>query len=103
MELVAYLSFERFDDELETGRLHGFYALLDHVVAVLILDALENALLQFSYDPLLLVQGDALQGFLDHSAAVHLEREWLDVGTKLKGRTTQRSRTCSCCALIPAR
>ena len=86
---IFYLSFERLDDELETGRLHGFYALLDHVVAVLILDALQDAFLQLGDDPLLLLQGDALQGLLDHPAAVHLEREWLDVGSKLKGEANQ--------------
>ncbi len=33
--MLAYLSFECLDDELETGRLHRFDALLDDVVTVL--------------------------------------------------------------------
>jgi hypothetical protein len=50
----------------------------------LIFDAFEYAFFQLGDDPLLLFQWNALQSLLDHSAAVHLQSQWLHVGTELK-------------------
>ena len=92
-------------------RVDALDALLDDVVAILVLDALEHVSLQFGDDELqskmgldedgfsiklippllvfthlLLVDGDALEGLLDDPAAVHLQGELLDVGAELEAR-----------------
>ena len=87
-------------------RVDALDALLDDVVAVLVLDALEHVPLQFGDDELqsnsiksdspsdcfvfthlLLVDGDALEGLLDDPTAVHLQGELLDVGAELEAKT----------------
>ena len=89
-------------------RVDALDALLDDVVAVLVLDALEDVPLQFGDDELqsemgfnslsirfrlyllsylLLVDGDALEGLLDDPTAVHLQGELLDVGSELEAKT----------------
>ena len=86
-------------------RVDALDALLDDVVAVLVLDALEDVPLKFGDDELqsnsiksdcpsdcfvfthlLLVDGDALEGLLDDPTAVHLQGELLDVGAELEAR-----------------
>ncbi len=81
---AIHLTLERTDDELEIGRLHALDALLDDVIAVLILDALEDVALEFGDDQLLLIEGDALQGLLDHTTAVHLQGQRLHMRSQLK-------------------
>ena len=75
---------ERCDDEVEVGRVDALDALLDHVVAVLVLDALEHVSLQLGNDDLLLRARDALQGLLDHSAPVHLQGQGLNLSPQLE-------------------
>ena len=84
LQTSSHLSFKCLDDELQPGRRDTLYALLHDVVAVLVLDALEDVALQLVQDDLLLLGRDRLQGLLDHPAAVHLERQGLDVGAELK-------------------
>ena len=50
--LFAHLSLEGINDELEVKRIDALDALLDDVVAVLVLDALEHVALQFGDDEL---------------------------------------------------
>ena len=50
-------------------------ALLDNVVAVLVLNAAEDVAVELFDHGNLLREIDLLQGLLDHPAAVHLERE----------------------------
>jgi hypothetical protein len=84
---VSHLSLEGVNDKLKTRRINGLDALLDDVVSVLILNALEHGLLQLGDNPLLLLQWDALQGLLDHATAVHLEGERLNIRTELEKRS----------------
>ena len=78
------MSSEGVNDELEKPGVHALDALLDHVVAVLVLDALEDVALELGDDDLLLVHAYRLQRLLDHPTPVHLEGQRLNVGPKLK-------------------
>jgi hypothetical protein len=60
------------NDELQAGRLNCFDTLLNNMVAILVLDALQHIAIQLLDDKLLLVQWYGLQGLLDDSSAVHL-------------------------------
>jgi len=67
------------DDVLLDGRHYKFqglwghllYALLDHMVPILVIDAGKDLVLQLRDQELLLGQGDHFQGLLDHSASIH--------------------------------
>ena len=50
--MFPHLALEGVDDELEVDRLDALDALLDHVVPVLVLDALEHVTLQLGNDEL---------------------------------------------------
>lgn len=70
-----HLAGERAYDELQRSRLDAFDALLNDVIPVLILDALQDMPVQFAHDLLLLLRADRLQCLLYDSAAVHLKRQ----------------------------
>jgi hypothetical protein len=78
-----YLSLEGADDEREGVRVDALDALLHHVVAVLVLDALEHVAVEFGDDLVLLLRRDGLERLLDHAAAVHLQRQRQHVAAQL--------------------
>ena len=78
-----HLASECLDNELEAGGFNCLDALLNHVVAILVLDTFEHIAVKFLDDQLLLIQRDGFEGLLDHPAAVHLESQWLDVRPQL--------------------
>lgn len=82
----VHLPLEGVDDELQRMRLHALDALLHHVVAILVLDALEHVSVQFAHHLLLLLCRDGLQRFLDHAAPVHLQRQRQHVAAQLLGQ-----------------
>lgn len=81
--MQSYLASECLYNELEAGRFHSFNALLDHMVAILVLHTFQNIAIQLLNDQLLLVKGDGFEGLLDNSAAVHLKRQWLHMRPQL--------------------
>ena len=81
--MQSYLSSECLDNELEAGRFHSFNALLDHMVAILVLHTFQNIAIQLLDDQLLLVKGDGFEGLLDNPASIHLEGQWLHVRPQL--------------------
>lgn len=81
----VHLSGEGIHDELDEMRWYFLDALLDDVVAVLVLDALHYIALEFLDELSLLVYLNNLKCLLDHSASVHLHREVEDMASELVG------------------
>mmetsp|Transcript_8118 Transcript_8118/g.19340 ORF Transcript_8118/g.19340 Transcript_8118/m.19340 type:complete len:216 (-) Transcript_8118:834-1481(-) len=79
------------NDEINVRRRHGVDAPLNHVVPVLVFHNPHNVPIQLTRQLDLLVQLDALQGLLEHPAAVHVLGEALDVAGK---------RSCQCSPLV---
>ena len=63
------------DGDYLSGRLNALDALLDDVVAILVLDAAHDVALDLLGNHPLLLQGQHFQGFLNDSATIHLQRE----------------------------
>lgn len=50
---------------------HFFYAFLDHMISILIINAIKNCVLEFLNQELLLIQWYNFESFLDNSAPIH--------------------------------
>lgn len=92
---ATHLSLERVDDELQRVRLYALDALLDNVIPVLILDALQHVAVQLADNLLLVLGRDGLQSFLDHTAAVHLQGQGQHVASHLLNTQRQLSHITS--------
>jgi hypothetical protein len=71
------------NDEVKCLRRHLLNALLDNVVAVLVVDAVKNSIFQFTHQQLLLRERDDFECFLDYSAPVHGLGEFEDIAKQL--------------------
>mmetsp|Transcript_41296 Transcript_41296/g.109365 ORF Transcript_41296/g.109365 Transcript_41296/m.109365 type:complete len:303 (-) Transcript_41296:32-940(-) len=71
----AHLSVESLHDEINFVGGQSLYALLYHVIPMLVLDAFENVSSQLANQQHLLLDRDRVQSFLDDTAPVHLQRK----------------------------
>ena len=69
-EVASILNYW-LEDEVNAVTWHFLNALLNHMVSILVIDAVQDGILQFSHQQLLLVKGNYLQSFLNYSATVH--------------------------------
>lgn len=68
---VASVLNDWSDYEFNGVTRHLLDALLNYVVSILVVDAVEHAVLELGHEQLLLVELNDLEGLLDYSAAVH--------------------------------
>ena len=68
-------------DELDAFTGAAFDAFLNDVIAILIFDAFDDVAFELARDLHLILGRQTLDGFLDHSAAVHLQGEGENVAT----------------------
>lgn len=80
---LSYLSLESIDNELQCVRVNTLDALLDNMVAVLILDTLENVAIQLSHYLHLLISRYGLQSLLYHTTAIHLQSQRQNMASHL--------------------
>lgn len=69
-------------NEIDGFRVAALDALLNHVIAVLIFDALDHVTLELACHLNLRLRADRLERFLYHSTAVHLQRQIEHVATQ---------------------
>lgn len=80
---LSYLSLESIDNELQGVRVNTLDALLHDMVAVLILDTLENVAIQLSHYLHLLIPRYGFQSLLYHTTAVHLQSQRQNMASHL--------------------
>mmetsp|Transcript_53333 Transcript_53333/g.105176 ORF Transcript_53333/g.105176 Transcript_53333/m.105176 type:complete len:256 (+) Transcript_53333:652-1419(+) len=76
---------ERLDDETDSVRRQALDALLDHMIPMLVLDALQHHPFQFADEQHLLLDGHGVQRLLHNPAAVHVQRQLEHLANKLFG------------------
>lgn len=82
---VPYLSLKGIDDELQGLRLHAFNTLLHHVVAVLVLDTLQDMAVQLP-NHLILLRGERTsRKHHQHSWLIKVKFSVLNVVKDMKG------------------
>mmetsp|Transcript_17494 Transcript_17494/g.47927 ORF Transcript_17494/g.47927 Transcript_17494/m.47927 type:complete len:212 (+) Transcript_17494:516-1151(+) len=82
----AGLLLEGLHDEVDPVRGQPLDTLLDHVVPMLILDALNHVAFELTDEQHLLLDRHGVQRFLDDAAAVHLQRQTQDLTHELFGQ-----------------
>ena len=80
-----HLPVEGINDKLNLLRGDPLDALLDDMIAILVLDAAEDVAVELFDHSDLMVKVDLLQGLLDDPAAVHLERELQNMASSFRG------------------
>lgn len=73
-------------DELDAFTRATFDALLNDVIAILILDAFDNVAFELARDLHLILGRETLDGFLNHTAAVHLQGERENIASDALGK-----------------
>lgn len=82
---VPYLSLKGIDDELQGLRLHAFNTLLHHVVAVLVLDTLQDMAVQLPNHLILLGGERTSRKHHQHSWLIKVKFSVLNVVKDMKG------------------